>query len=139
VVRTADGISIRLLIVPLWLQCPHVPEPCRSLLVGFTTTTRRSTMKRTALVLGTIAALGAASMTQPAEARGGRGAAIGFGLAAGALMAGAAANAYAYDRGPGYYGYGGPVYHGPRYGYYDRPAYGYYGGPRYYRQTYYGY
>ena len=39
-------------------------------------------MKRTALALATIAALGAATITtKPAEARGGRNAAIGFGLA----------------------------------------------------------
>jgi hypothetical protein len=91
-------------------------------------------MKRTAIALATIAALGAATITtKPAEARGGRGAAIGFGLAAGALMAGAAASgAYAY--GPGPY-YGGPRYYGPRY--YDGPRYGYYGGrPRYYGRPY---
>ncbi|RYX92472.1 MAG: hypothetical protein EON84_11390, partial [Bradyrhizobiaceae bacterium] len=78
-------------------------------------------MKKIVVALATIAALGAATMTtKPAEARGGRNAAIGFGLAAGALAAGAAASgAYAY--GPGYYG-GGPRYYGggPRY----------YGGPR---------
>ncbi|HCX18130.1 MAG TPA: hypothetical protein DHH36_14670, partial [Afipia sp.] len=58
-------------------------------------------------------------MSAPAaEARGGRNAAaIGFGLAAGALVAGAAAaNSGYYGGGYGYYG-GGPAY-------YDSYAYG---------------
>jgi hypothetical protein len=45
-----------------------------------------------ALIIATIAALGAVAVAAPAEARGGRGfggAGIGFGLAAGALAAGA--------------------------------------------------
>jgi len=82
-------------------------------------------MKKTAVILTSLAAFGAVTISAPAEARGwrhgwGPGPAIGFGLAAGALAAGAA-GAY----GPGYYGY-----YGPRY-------YGYYG-PRYYRPSYYG-
>lgn len=78
-------------------------------------------MKKTALVLATVAALGtAAVISAPAEARGWRGPGIGLGIAAGALAAGA-------------YGAYGP------YGYYGRPRYyapgpyAYYGGPRYYR------
>ena len=62
-------------------------------------------MKRTALILATVAALGTAAVSAPAEARGwnrGWGPGIGFGLAAGALAAGAfaASQPYYYD---GYY------------------------------------
>ena len=106
----------------------------------------RYPMKKAAIILASVVALGATAVSAPAEARGwgrgwGPGPAIGFGLAAGALAAGAA-GAYgpAYGYGPRYYGgpgYGG--YYGPRYrpayygGYYG-PRYGYgYGGPRYYR------
>lgn len=93
-------------------------------------------MKKTALILATVAAIGATAVTAPAEARGwrhggwGPGPAIGLGLAAGALAAGA-------------YGAYGPRYYGPGYGYYGPRYYhrGYgpyaYGGPRYYRS--YGY
>jgi hypothetical protein len=88
-------------------------------------------MKRTALILATVAAIGTAAVSAPAEARHrGWGPGIGFGLAAGALAAGAiaASQPYYYD---GYYGpryrrvyygpgpyYDGPRYYGPRY-YYD--------------------
>ena len=65
----------------------------------------------------------------PAEARGGRNAAIGFGVAAGVLGAAAAANA----ANNGYY-------YGPRYGYYGGGPYAYYDdGPRYYRRGYHRY
>src|SRR5947209_1738768 len=77
--------------------------------------TKGDTMKKTALILATVAAIGAAAVTTaPAEARGRGwgGPAIGLGIAAGALAAGA---------------YGA---YGPGYGYY---------GPRYYRPRYYGY
>jgi hypothetical protein len=89
-------------------------------------------MTKTALVLGTVATLAAATVAAPApaEARGGIGPFIG-GLAAGALIAGVATNAYAY--GPGYGYYGGPAYYGGGWGW---------GGPRYYyrpRPVYYGY
>ncbi len=85
-------------------------------------------MKKIAVALATVATV--AVMSAPAaEARSGRGAAIGFGIAAGALIAGAAAaNSYNYYGGPAYgepaygYGYGGPVY-------YAEPVYG----PGYYR------
>jgi hypothetical protein len=102
-------------------------------------------MKKTALVLGTVATLAVATVAAPApaEARNGIGPFIG-GLAAGALIAGVASSAYAYDPGYGYYG--GPYYgYAPRYVSYYGP--GYYGGgwgwggPRYYyrpRPVYYG-
>jgi hypothetical protein len=71
-------------------------------------------MKRTALVLATVAVLGAAAVTAPssAEARG-IGPGLAFGLAAGAIGAGIAASTYPY--GYGYYGprYYGPAYYGP--------------------------
>lgn len=93
-------------------------------------------MKRTALILATVAALGATAVTAPAEARGWRrggwGPGIGLGIAAGALAAGAygAYGPYGYGYGPRYYGYGPRYAYGPGY-------YGYYGGPRYYRYGYY--
>jgi hypothetical protein len=90
-------------------------------------------MKKAALIIATIAALGATAVTAPAEARGGRGfggAGIGLGIAAGALAAGAY-GAY----GPGYgYGYG-PRYYAPRYAYGD--GYYYRRAPRYYPYGYY--
>jgi hypothetical protein len=93
-----------------------------------------TSMKKAALIIATIATLGATAITAPAEARGGRGfggAGIGLGIAAGALAAGAAYGAY----GPGYgYGYG-PRYYAPRYAYGD--GYYYRRGPRYYNR--YGY
>ena len=86
-------------------------------------------MRKTLAVLATVAAIGATAMTAPpAEARG-FGPGLAFGLAAGALAAGA-------------YGAYGP-YYGPRYGYYGpryyRPAYrpyAYYGGPYYHHHYY---
>ena len=72
-------------------------------------------MKKTLAIMATVAALAATTMTAPAEARGfGHhgffGPGLAFGLAAGALTAGAIAAS-------------GPYYYGPDYGYY---------GPRYY-------
>ena len=81
-------------------------------------------MTKTLAVLATVAAIGATSVTAPAEARG-IGPAIGFGLAAGAVAAGAAGAYGYYGPGYGYYGYG-PAY-GPGYAYSGGPAY--YGGP----------
>lgn len=76
-------------------------------------------MKKTAIVLTTVAALGAMAMTAPAEARNGRNAAaIGAGIAAGAIAAGVGGYRPAYG-----YGYG-PAYYGPGYG-----SYAYYGAP----------
>lgn len=85
-------------------------------------------MKRLALVLTTAAALTGVAAA-PAQARGWHhhgffGPGLAFGLAAGALAAGAAAaSPYYYDYpyyGGYYYGgpyayYGGPVYYGPRF------------------------
>ena len=85
-------------------------------------------MRKIGLIVATVGALATtAVVTAPAEARGGRNAAIGFGLAAGALGAAAIAN-------NAYGGYG----YGPRYGYYGGGPYAYYDdGPRYYRPRHY--
>jgi hypothetical protein len=91
-------------------------------------------MKKTALVVGTVATLALAA-AQPAEARRGWGPGVVGGLAVGALLAGAASSAYAYGGPYGYYG-PGYGYYGPRY---YRPAYSGYYGPRYYRPAYSGY
>ncbi len=68
--------------------------------------------------MATVATVGATTVTAPAEARG-IGPGLAFGLAAGALTAGAIA-------GPGYGYYGYPAYYdygpGP-YAYYGRPYY----------------
>jgi hypothetical protein len=102
---------------------------------------RNQTMKKTAITLATVAALGAAAVAAPtkAEARGwGWGPGIGLGLAAGVVGAGLAAATWpGYAYGPGYYG-PGYGYYGPRYyrpAYYGGP-YAYYGGPRFYRHRY---
>ena len=89
-------------------------------------------MTRTLAVLATAATLGATSMAAPAQAhwRGGVGPGLAFGLAAGALTAGAIAATSPYYYGPGYYYGGGPAYYGPG-------PYAYYGGPYYYRHRYY--
>jgi len=84
-------------------------------------------MKKIAVALATVATVAVLS-APAAEARGGRNAALGFGLAAGALIAGAAAaSSYNYYGAPAYYG-GGPVY-------YNEPAYAY-GGPVYAEPVY---
>jgi hypothetical protein len=106
----------------------------------FVISKRETSMRRTALILATVAALGTAVVSAPAEARyygrgWGWGPGIGLGLAAGALTAGAIAASQPYY-GPGY-GYYGPRYRRAYYGYgygpgpyaYG-PGYGY--GPRYY-------
>jgi hypothetical protein len=83
-------------------------------------------MKKTLAVLATAATLGATAMAAPAEAhRIGPG--LAFGLAAGALTAGAIAASQPYY-GPGYY-------YGPSY-YYGSGPYAYYGGPYRYRHRY---
>jgi hypothetical protein len=87
---------------------------------------------RTLAVLATFATVGAAAMTvpAPAEARG-VGPGLAFGLAAGALTAGAIAASHPYYYGPGGY------YYGPR-AYYAPGPYAYYGGPYpVYRHHYY--
>ena len=85
-------------------------------------------MKRALAVLATAGAIAATAVTAPAQARG-IGPGLAFGLAAGALTAGALAAS-----GPYYYGrpYG---YYGPRYSYGPGP-YAYYGGPGYYGGPY---
>jgi hypothetical protein len=89
-------------------------------------------MKRTLAILGTVAALATTTVAAPAQARG-IGPGLAFGLAAGALAAGAIAASHPY------YGYYGPGYgyYGPRY--YAAPGYAYYygDGPYYYRHRYY--
>jgi hypothetical protein len=92
-------------------------------------------MKRMAIVIATVAALGSVVVPTSAEAhRIGPG--LGFGLALGALTAGIAAGSYYY----GPYGYYRPRYYRPYYGpaYYGgwSPAYSYYGGPVYYGTSY---
>jgi hypothetical protein len=80
---------------------------------------------------------GAIALSVPsAEARGGRNAAIGFGIAAGVLALGAAAAAasqpryYYYDNGPyAYHPYAYDAYAYDSYGYYDAPTVYY--GPTY--------
>jgi hypothetical protein len=88
------------------------------------------TMNKAAMVVAAVTLIGATAVTAPAEARGrGFGPAIGFGILAGALAAGAY-GAYG-PYGPRYYGpgyYGGPVYYyGPRY--YSGGPYAYYRSP----------
>src|SRR5258708_33903546 len=91
-------------------------------------------MKKALAILATVATVGATVVTAPAEARGRWvGPGLAFGLAAGALTAGAiAAGGYGpyYGYGPGY-GYYGDGY-APAY-YYGAGPYAYYGGP-YYRR-----
>lgn len=93
-------------------------------------------MKKALAIMATIATVAATTMTAPAEARGwghpgfGIGPGLAFGLAAGALTAGAIAASGPYYYGPGY-GYN----YGPSY-YYGAGPYAYYGGP-YYRRHYY--
>jgi hypothetical protein len=92
-------------------------------------------MRNTFAILATVATIGATAVTAPpAEARG-FGPGLAFGLAAGALAAGAygawgpyyGPRSYGGYYGPRYYGYG-PAYYGPG-------PYAYYGGP-YYRHHY---
>ncbi|MBR0958902.1 hypothetical protein [Bradyrhizobium japonicum] len=91
-------------------------------------------MKRTLAVLATIAAVGVTAVAAPAPAeahRRGIGPGLAFGLAAGAITAGAIAASRPY----GYYGPGYGDYYGPSY-YYGPGPYAYYGGP-YYRHRHY--
>ena len=89
-------------------------------------------MTRTLAVLATAAALGATTMAAPAQAHwhGGIGPGLAFGLAAGAITAGALAATSPYYYGPGYYYGPRPAYH------YGAGPYAYYGGPYYYRHHY---
>lgn len=86
-------------------------------------------MKKTLVILATVATVGATVVSAPAQAHRGVGPGLAFGLAAGALTAGAIAASRPYY-GPGYYY--GPTYYGPGY-YYGPGPYAYYGGPYYYR------
>ena len=85
-------------------------------------------MKKALAILATVATVGATMMSGPAEARGrGIGPGLAFGLAAGAITAGAVAASGAYGPyGPGYGYYEGPAYYGAG-------PYAYYGGPHYVR------
>lgn len=87
-------------------------------------------MKKTLAVLATVAAVGVTAVAAPAQARG-IGPGLAFGLAAGALTAGAIAASHPY----GYYGPGYGYYEGPAY--YDPGPYAYYGGPYYRHRHYY--
>jgi hypothetical protein len=90
-------------------------------------------MKRTLAVLATAATLGVATLAAPAPAQArhfGWGPGLAFGLAAGALTAGAIAATSPYYYGPDYY-YG----YEPSY-YYAPGPYAYYGGPVFYRHHY---
>jgi uncharacterized membrane protein len=89
------------------------PQPPNS--VGWWAIKRKERqMKKTALILATVATLAAAAIA-PAEARGLH---RGAGLAAAAIAATVAAEAYGYGPGYGYYYgpaavvYGAPVYYG---------------------------
>ena len=109
-------------------------------------------MKRTALVLTTVGALGLSALAAPTPAqawRGGWGWGPGLagGLLAGAVIGGIASSAYAYGPGYGYYGYPGyyggypPAYYGG-YGYDDPYPWGGYTTTYYstgYAPAYYGY
>ena len=92
---------------------------------------------KTLAVLATVGAICVAAVAAPApaEARGWHhgfvGPGLAFGLAAGALTAGAIAASQPY-----YYGYGPDYYYGPRV-YYAPGPYAYYGGPYYHHHYYY--
>jgi hypothetical protein len=89
-------------------------------------------MRKTLAILASVATLGATAVTAPAEARG-LGPGLAFGLAAGAITAGALGAYGYYGPGYGYYGYPGYAYYGPGYG---PGPYAYYGGGPYYRHRY---
>jgi hypothetical protein len=90
-------------------------------------------MRKTLAVLATVGAVGAATVMAPAPAEARHfGPGLAFGLAAGALTAGAIAASSPY-----YYGEPYGYYYGPRV-YYAPGPYAYYGGPYpYYRHHYY--
>lgn len=90
-------------------------------------------MKKTLAVLATVAAVGVTAVAAPAQARH-IGPGLAFGLAAGALTAGAIAASHPY--GYGYYDPGYGYYGGPAYAYGPGP-YAYYGGPYYRHHRYY--
>jgi hypothetical protein len=115
-------------------------QPSKKICVYFTVITGGMRMKKALAILAMVATVGATVVSAPAEARGfGRGfggPGLAFGLAAGAIAAGAYGAYGPYGYGYGYgrgYGYGYPAYgYGPGpYAYYG----GYGGGP-YYRHRY---
>jgi hypothetical protein len=93
-------------------------------------------VKKTLAVLATVAAVGTTAVVAPSPAQAhGIGPGLAFGLAAGAITAGALAATSPYYYGP--YGYNGA----PAYAYGPGP-YAYYGGPVYfhhYRHWHHGY
>jgi len=89
-------------------------------------------MRKALAVVATAGVVAATALAAPAPAQAHRiGPGLAFGLAAGALTAGAIAASHPYYYGPGYdYGYYGPGYvYGPG-------PYAYYGGPYYRRHHY---
>lgn len=91
-------------------------------------------MRKTVAVLATVAAVGVTAVAAPAQARH-IGPGLAFGLAAGALTAGAIAASHPYGYyGPGYAYYGGPAYYD-----YGPGPYAYYGGPYYRHRHHYYY
>jgi hypothetical protein len=119
----AAGLAAPFILVPEIVKfCAQFPaQPSHASRVAKHVLDGGTPMKKTLAVLATVAAVGATTVvTAPAEARG-IGPGLAFGLAAGAITAGALG---AYGPGYGYYGYG-PYYGGPAYG----PGYAYYGGP----------
>jgi hypothetical protein len=130
-------IKMKFLQTPQFAKILRNQQKSGALLASVGISRRNQTMKKTAITLATVAALGAATVAAPtkAEARGwGWGPGIGLGLAAGVVGAGLAAATWpGYAYGPGYYYGPGYGYYGPRY---YRPAYAYYGGPRFYRHRY---
>jgi hypothetical protein len=89
-------------------------------------------MRKTLAVLAMVGAVGAATVMAPAPAEARHiGPGLAFGLAAGALTAGAIAASHPYYYGDGYY-------YGPRAYYYSPGPYAYYGGSYpYYRHHHY--
>jgi hypothetical protein len=88
-------------------------------------------MRKILAILTTVGVVGATAVTAPPVEARGFGPGIAFGLAAGAVAAGAYGAwgpRYGYGYGPRYYG-SGPAYYSPG-------PYAYYGGPYYYRHRY---
>jgi hypothetical protein len=129
------------------LPCPKATyrDPPRFMTLWFTC--RSLKMRKAAIVLATVGAVGVSALAAPTPAearwRGGFGPALAGGLIGAAIVGGLASSAYAWGPGYGYYGYPGyyggysPAYYGG-YGYYD--DYPYYSYPRVaYAPAYYGY
>jgi hypothetical protein len=97
-------------------------QPSKTVCVISSIAKEEMRMKKTLAILATVATVAATTVAAPAQARG-LGPGLAFGLAAGAIAAGAAGAYGYYGPGYGYYGYG-PAYYGPG-------PYAYYGGPYY--------